>query len=407
MDIIYLHQYFLTPDEGGANRSYYMAKALVDAGHKVTMLTGHNESYFLEKKVDGINVVYLPVSYANHYGFARRIYSFFRYIKLAKSYLKQHHSFDKCIATSTPLTIGLIAIWLKKKFQIPYVFEVRDLWPEAPIQMRVIKTRFMKWVLEKMEHNIYKHAEKIIALSPGMRNAIEKRQKSVPVEMIPNMSDCHFFEPVRQKDSDLEIQYGVKNKFVVSYIGAAGMVNNLEGLLMSAKACMDLPIRFLIMAKGAKLATLKKLCKTQNINNVSFISYGTKQEVKDLLNITDASYISFANVPILQTNSPNKFFDSIAAGKLIISNTEGWLREIIEKYHFGFYTDAQFPSDFREKILPFLNNASLLHKYQDKARTTAEQFFSRKQLSQQFVNIIEGKDRLDSANSQSAYNLTA
>ncbi len=407
MKILYIHQYFKTPDEGGANRSYYMAKALLAKGYQVQMLSAHNESKSIVKNIEGIAVAYLPVTYQNSFGFVKRVKAFIQFLQLAKSFIKKNHDFDKIIVSSTPLTVGFIGLWAKKKFRIPFIFEVRDLWPEAPIQMGAIKNPLLKWWLKKQEIKLYKNAERVIALSPGMRNHIEKKVLNAKVELIPNVADCEFFERVVEKDEDLVLQYGVKDKFVVSYFGAVGPVNDLMSLIKCAELCTDLPIRFLIMGEGLSLASTKKYVSAKSLKNIFFIPYGTKGEVRDVMNVTDACYVSFLHKPILRTNSPNKFFDAIASGKLIITNIQGWIRGLVEKRHIGFFADSDFPVEFREKILPFLESPELLHKYQKASRNTAEQFFSRKELTDHFVQAIEGKNYQHEAEVKSIFSLSA
>ncbi len=407
MTILYIHQYFKTPDEGGANRSYYMAKALMAKGHHVEMLSAHNETNTLSKNIDGISVTYLPVIYRNSFGFFKRVTAFVQFLQLAKRFIRKNHQFDKIIVSSTPLTVGFVGLWAKKTFAIPFIFEVRDLWPEAPIQMGAIKNPILKWWLKKQEIKLYKNAERVVALSPGMRNHIEKKVPNAKVELITNMADCDFFEKVTQKDEDLVLQYGVKDKFVVSYFGAVGPVNDLMSLIRCAELCADLPIRFLIMGEGLSLASTKKYVADKALQNIFFIPYGAKGEVKDVMNVTDACYVSFLHKPVLRTNSPNKFFDAIASGKLIITNIQGWIRGLVEKKHIGFFADSDFPIEFREKILPFIESKALLQKYQTASRNTAEQFFSRKELTAHFVQAIEGKNYQHEADVKSIFSLSA
>ncbi|WKV13621.1 glycosyltransferase family 4 protein [Marivirga harenae] len=407
MKILYIHQYFKTPDEGGANRSYFMAQALKAKGHNVEILTAHNEIKTISKKVDGLMVRYLAVRYENQFGFLKRIRAFLYFIHFCKRFILENHDYDKIIATSTPLTVGFIARWAKKKFHIPYIFEVRDLWPEAPIQMGVIKNPLLKLWLEKQELNFYQNAERVIALSPGMRNHIERRAPEVKVELIPNVADCDFFQRVEEKDEDLVLQFGVKNKFVVSYFGAVGPVNDLMSLIKCAELSAHLPIRFLIMGEGSSLLDVKDYVARNQLKNVFFIPYGTKEDVRDVMNVTDACYVSFLHKPVLRTNSPNKFFDAIASGKLIITNIQGWIRGLVEKRHIGFFADSDFPAEFGEKIKPFIDSPELLSKYQQASRDTAEQFFSRIELSNHFVQAIEGKNYQHEAEIRSIFSLSA
>jgi len=112
MKILYIHQYFRTPDEGGAIRSYYLAKGLVEHGIEVELITSHNKPNSLITEIDGIKVHYLPVYYDNSQGFLQRTYAFFKFMRLARKKARQISDIDICYATSTPLTIGLSAIIL-------------------------------------------------------------------------------------------------------------------------------------------------------------------------------------------------------------------------------------------------------------------------------------------------------
>ncbi|HTF80228.1 MAG TPA: glycosyltransferase, partial [Cytophagales bacterium] len=141
MKVVYLHQYFKTPQEGGAVRSYYLAKSLVDDGNEVEMITAHNAKEYEFKVVDGIRVHYLPVYYHNRLGFVGRVISFLKFMYMAYHKVTSIRNVDLCYATSTPLSIGWVALRLKSKHNIPYYFEVRDLWPEAPVQMGVLTNR--------------------------------------------------------------------------------------------------------------------------------------------------------------------------------------------------------------------------------------------------------------------------
>lgn len=379
MRILYIHQYFRTPHDGGSIRSYHLAKGLVAAGHEVDMLCAHDSTKRCTTYTEGIRTIYLPVSYNNRFGFFRRVFAFCVFIIESVRFLRKDSRYDLAYVSSTPLTVGIIALWLKKYKKVPYIFEVRDLWPEAPIQMGVIKGRIIKSLLYTLEKRIYIHAEKLVALSPGMRNGIEKKVKNKEVHLIPNMSDCEFFTAGRHKDRDQMLRFGINSEFVISYFGAAGKVNHLDYLL---DACLEikkqnLPIKCLIMADGSELDRLKKRVVKEDINIINFYEFGSKHQLREMLEISDATYISFADIHILKTNSPNKFFDSIAAGKLVITNIQGWIKELVEKNRCGIYADPYNPQQLIDKIKFFLHDEELLMKYQKNAREMAETFFNK------------------------------
>jgi glycosyltransferase involved in cell wall biosynthesis len=405
--ILYIHQYFKTPQEGGAIRSYYLSKGLVENGFEVEMITSHNDSTYTIKDVDGVKVHYLPVKYHNDMGFIKRVLSFFKFVRKAKRLAKKIERIDHAYITSTPLTVGLIGIWLKKKLKINYTFEVRDLWPTAPIEIGAIKGAFFKKRLYRLEAKIYKHADKIVALSPGMRDWIKKVVPEKDVFMIPNMADCQFF--VKEiKDPKLIEFYHAKKPFVVTYLGSIGATNHLEFLLDIAQEAKlaDLNIDFKIVGEGSQLQSIKLQTYLKKLTNVEFIGHQNKEGVKRILNITDASYVSFADLPVLATNSPNKLFDSLASGKLTIVNTPGWTKDMVEQYKCGFYADPHKPKEFVSKLKPYLEERDSLEAAKNNARSLAESLYSKKLQIDKLVKVLNNENQIQ-ANENEVYILTA
>ena len=268
---------------------------------------------------------------------------------------------------------------MKKKLNIPYIFEVRDLWPTAPIELGTIKSGLIKKWLYRLEARIYRGADKVVALSPGMRDWIKQVVPEKEVYMIPNMADCEFFSQ-EMKDPKLVEFYHVDQPFVITYLGSIGASNHLEFFLNTAEKCATegLNINFKIVGAGGRLSKIKLMSYLRKLTNISFIGHQNKEGVKDILNISDATYVSFADIPVLATNSPNKLFDSLASGKLTIVNTPGWTKDLVEKYKCGFYADPNNPNEFIEKIRPFLKDRSLLDEHKNNARQIAEQHYSKK-----------------------------
>ncbi len=390
MKILYIHQYFKTPEEGGPIRSYYLAKGLVDKGHEVEMITSYNGAQKITKNVDGIKVHYLPIYYDNALSFKRRMIAFLKFMYMAIDEVTTIKNIDLCYASSTPLTVGMAAIKIKERFGIPYYFEVRDLWPEAPIQMGAIKNPWLMRYTQDLEQRIYDEANKIVALSPGMRNGILDKAHGKEVILIPNMSDIDFFNR-EEKDPVLEDKFDAVGKFIISYFGAMGKANHLEYLLDTAASSLaeGLSLKYLIVGEGAERERLHALSKKRKLQNVSFLPFMNKTEIRELLNITDAAYISFDKKPILETNSPNKFFDALASGKMVVTNTKGWLRELSEKHGCGFYTDPENPVDFLEKIEPFISKKELLQQYQHNARKLGESQFAKNDQVEALVRVLE------------------
>lgn len=388
--VLILHQHFNTPEKGGAIRSYYLAKALVEKGINVRLIAAHNQKNHLTQNVEGIEVHYLPVSYDNRYGFIARSWAFLNYVWSVVKLSHQFKDADYCYAISTPLTVGLAARWITRRYNIPYIFEVGDLWPDAPVQLGYINNYIFQVFLYQLEKSIYQSADSIVALSPSIQSAIEKKVPGKKVHLLPNMADCDYYKP-EAKNLVLEEKFNVNGKFVISYIGAVGLANGLDYLLECANASRkaELPIQFFICGDGALVDRLKGNVKQMGLQNITFIDFINRNGVKELLNVTDASFICYKSIPILETGSPNKFFDGLAAGKLIVINFGGWIRKEIEENRCGVYADPYQPTDFVKKIRPFLSDKELLSEYQQASRQLAEKKYSRDMLSKKFVSLFK------------------
>ncbi len=388
MKIIYIHQYFLTPEEGGAIRSYHLAKGMVDAGIEVEMITAHNKDYYDLRIIEGIRVHYLPVKYYQEWGFTKRVWAFLKFVKLAKECLRKLPRPDYLYISSTPLTTGLIGLWAKRKFAIPYFFEIRDLWPDAPIQVGAIRNPILKKLLIGLEKRIYKHALKCIALSPGIANAIRNRTNT-PVCIVPNFSDTSFFQPAG-KDEKMLNQLGMQDEFTILYAGAIGKVNAVSELLDLAALAQQKgkPYQFLVIGKGSELPHLLEKSERLGLKNFRYFDFGNKEKVNILLNLADMAFISFDHLPVLKTNSPNKFFDALAAGKAILVNHKGWVYDLTKRYELGMYHHPAKIDRTLAKIEEILATGKLL-TYQQNARRLAEAHFTKEIAIKRLLAIID------------------
>lgn len=390
MKILILHQHFNTPQEGGALRSYYLAKALVDAGAQPIVITARSENQYKTIQLEGIEVHYLPIAYDNRFGFWKRSISFLCYAWSAIRLARAFQDVKVCYAISVPLTVGLAAQRIKFRYKIPFIFEVGDLWPDAPIQMGFVRNYFFKRILYQLERSIYREAQSIVALSSMIKAAIEKKAPGKNVHLIPNMADTDFYKPAH-KNQTLERKFGVEGKFVVSYIGAVGLANGLDFFMECARESQKAGLRvyFLLCGDGAMLKNLKRMAEQYQLINFSFIPFQNREGVLEVMNVTDATFICYKPIPILETGSPNKYFDGLASGKLIVVNFGGWIREEIEAQQCGIYTDAKYPCDFVKKIDPFVQEPHRLAQYQQAGRLLAESKYSRTNLCKKYVELFK------------------
>lgn len=401
MRITYLHQYFATRKSITSTRSYEIAKYLVSQGHEVTMVT---TDAFLEEELkdkkysqkvsyktdEGINVIAQRNDYSNHMSFQRRILAFLKYLKFAYDESRKNNA-DIVFATSTPLTVAIPTLALHFLHRSKYVFEVRDLWPEAPRQIGAIHNPLVLWLMKKLERSIYKHAEQIVSLSPGMSDGIiATGVNPEKVTMVPNFSDMKLFERVDENLVDKMIgQYGVENKFVLAHIGAMGKANGLDYLIQVAEILQkrnDNGVAILIAGDGMTKEKLEESCRAKGLNNVVFTGYIPRENIPEITSLANVTMTCFKNLPILATNSPNKFFDSLAAGKPIIVNSNGWTKDIVEKNQIGYYVDPENPSELADLLQKLKGQVSELKRISPKIKQLAqEQYAVDKQ-----VKKIEG-----------------
>jgi glycosyltransferase involved in cell wall biosynthesis len=378
-NILYIHQYFKTPEEGGVTRSFEIAKQLVEKGHSVTLITSWNAPEQITKMIEGIAVIYLPVSYSNSFSFLKRILSFIKFKKKAIAFGKTLDRPDVIYATSTPLTVGLVGKQLAAFFSCPWVFEIRDLWPEVPVRLGIINSKIIKNYLYKVERYLLQSADKIVALSPYNQSYINTITPNKCI-LVSNFSNNELYHLPENKHLRID-------KFRIGYFGAISTANGLDAFIELAQFAQKNNLsqyEFVLAGKGKSEKGLK--ISANNLNNITFLGHLDKPTIAKTILTCQASYISFINNEIMQSCSPNKFFDSLAAGRLIISNTVGWISEEIEKNDCGFY--AANPVDFFEKIEIFTTSTDLLNKAQANAKKLAVDSYDKTNLIAKIEQIL-------------------
>lgn len=392
MNILYIHQYFLTPQEPGGTRSYWLAQELIKNGHQVTMLTSSSkfEEDVKELSVDGIHVIYLKEGYDQNMSIARRLKAFVSFMYKSSKIGMQQQGLDLVIATSTPLTVGIPALVLKWFKKVPYIFEVRDLWPEVPIQMGAIKNKLIITATRFLEKTIYKNANHVIALSPGMQDGVVKYIPRENTTMISNMAKMDEFWP-REKNVNMMLSLGLGiDTFKVIHFGSLGLANGTHTIIETAKLMKDIDdVEFLFVGGGSTELELIQEVKNSQLTNVKFLGKFPMKEVSEIVNFSDVSIISFLDLPILYTNSPNKLFDSLSAGKPIIVNSGGWTKNIAEKFKCGYYVNPQNPQELKDKVLLLKSNPDLVQRMGVNSRHLAERKYDKSILCKEFVGVIE------------------
>jgi len=397
MHILYIHQHFAIPKGSTGTRSYEFARRWVKAGHKVTLISGHydigglqaGKGFMRRQAIEGISVVVVGTKYSNKQSFIRRIISFLCFILFSIYAGLRVKDANIIYATSTPLTVGIPALVLKWLKHIPFVFEVRDQWPEIPIEMGIIKNKILIKILLCLERTIYQQSAAIVALSPGMADGIQsvlKKEKNVAI--VPNSCDTNEFRP-DIGGSKLRKERGWNDKLVLLHFGAMGKANGLEFVIDIAERLKDKPeIHFVLLGKGSKKNSLVEKIVRCSLKNIDILGSKSKEELPKYIAACDVAMVIFANYPILEHNSANKFFDSLSAGKPILLNYSGWQRQVLEQSNAGFGCDLCNLDQFIEKVLYFNANRKVLVEMGQNARRIAVEVYNRDKLASEALTVI-------------------
>lgn len=396
MHVLYFHQYFSTPRGAGGTRSYEMARRLVERGHEVTMVCGSDKigntglagrfKYGRRSGiVDGIRIIEFDLPYSNYDGFLKRSLTFLRFA-LQGIGIAITEKYDLVFATSTPLTAGLPGIIARVFRKKPFVFEIRDLWPELPREMGIITNPFMLKAMDMLEWLSYHCATRCIGLSPGVVDGIKKRGiADRNVTMIPNGCDLELF---RAKENRLN-----RKEFTAIFTGAHGIANGLDAVLDAANELKKRGrenIKLLFIGDGKLKPALKARAVTEKLDNCLFLDPIPKNKMPDLLLQVNAGMMILANVPAFYYGtSPNKFFDYIAAGLPVINNYPGWIADMITESKCGIAVPPENPKAFADALEYMADHPEEAAEMGRNARVLAKQSFNRRKLADEFVDWLE------------------
>jgi len=350
---------------------------------------------YIEGEVDGIRVVSIAAAYndpeeGTGMRGLQRMLKFYQFARLARRVGKLLGRPDVVFATHTPLTIGLAGMKLARHFGVPFVFEVRDLWPEALVNVGALKNPLVIWWLRRMADKIYTAADHIVALSPGMKAGIIRA--GVPAEkitMIPNSSDLDLFHP-GVDGSTARQRLGLGERFAAIYFGAMGFANGLEYVIEAARILKERGkdnIVIVLCGGGGHRAGLEEAARDYELKNVVFGGLVTKNEIARIVAGCDVCLTIF-RAAVEQTWSPNKMFDALAAGKPVLVNVSGWLRELVEQNDCGIYLGPSRPEVLAEALAELADDPERCRQMGRNARDMAEREFSREKLAAVLENVL-------------------
>lgn len=415
MKVLYYHQYFSTPAGASGTRSYALARSLVEAGHQVQIVclthnlthTGLSGTFRNGRRsgfVDGIEVLEFDIPYSNHAGLLKRTLVFLRY-SWQSLILALHSDADLVFATSTPLTAGIpgiVARWLRGT---PFVFEVRDLWPELPRAMGVVRNPLVLASLSLLEWFSYHSADACIGLAPGICDGIAERGICPrSITSIPNACDLDLFHPLPEGKpkqphllNSLSLQLPA-DSFVAAFTGAHGLANGLDAVLDVAANLQSLcrhDIHLLFIGDGRCKPKLQGRVAREGLRNCHFLPPIPKQQLSQILRESvHVGLMVLEDVPAFyRGTSPNKFFDYLACGLPVLNNYPGWLAELIVEHQVGIAVPPRDPYAFASALIQLADQTSTLTTMGIRARQLAESHFSRHVVADKWLRVLEDTGR--------------
>ena len=411
MRILLIHQYFLEKGDGGGSRFNEMTQVWAKQGHEVTVLAGmvhyttgkkavQYKGKFTYKDLqfyDNVDVIRSHVSESYNVSFLGRLWAYFSFVfsSIYAGLFKAKGKYDVIVVTSPPLFVGITAYVLSKFKRTPFVFEIRDLWPESAIDTGVLKNgmiiKFAYW----FEKFIYKRAKLINVLTPAFRDKLIQ-DKKVPAEkviFIPNAADFSLAEKV-QEEFEAEAfkkELGLQDKFVITYVGAHGVANHLIQLIEAAEKLTDTNIVFQLIGAGMRKEALIEEAKKRNLSNVIFRDPVSKQEVFKYILASDAGASVLKKVDTFKTIYSNKTFDYMSCKRPILLAIDGVSRQLVNDAKCGVYVEPENIDDIVRGCKELANKTvAEINQMGESGYVYAKAHFDRDKLAKEYTNKIQG-----------------
>ena len=408
MHILLVHQYYLGENDSGGSRWTEFVKNWLKQGHQVTVLAGMVH-YATGKKIEKYKGLYTSVEEINpnltiirshvselyNVNFLGRLWGYFSFVfsSIYAGLFKANKKYDFIIATSPPLFIGITSLVLSKIKSIPYIFEIRDLWPESAIDIGVLKNKFLIKLSFFLEKIIYNNALKISVLTPAFRDKLIEHKGISPskIILVPNAADFSFTEKLIDNFdvNTFKVKEGIQDKFIILYVGAHGVANHLIQVIEVAEKFRNEPeILFLLIGDGMKKKELVIEAKKRNLSNIKFIDAVPKTEIFKYILSCDIGSSILKKVDTFKTVYSNKTFDYMSCKKPILMLIDGVSRNLVEEANCGLYIEPENISEFEKGIRFYLNNKLVLKEQGINGYNFAKKNFDRDFISQYYLEQL-------------------
>ena len=399
MHILLIHQAFASLDEPGGTRHIEIARFLAEKGHRVTIitspvsyLTGKSKSPSLTWKISelvipGVEILRVYTYGALHRSFFHRILSFFSFMFSSFFVGLSVKNVDIVWGTSPPIFQGWTAWLLARIKRVPFLFEIRDLWPAFAIAVGVLRQRLLIRLSLWLEKFLYHHAHVIVVNSPGFIEHIRKKGGS-DIRLVENGVDPSMFQS-KNGGEDFRNRNNLHNECVILYAGAHGISNDLTVALAAAvRLKNESGIRFVFVGDGKEKSNLVQQAAEKGISNVLFLPPVPKTEMAEVIAAADACLAILKPIELYKTTYPNKVFDYMAAGKPVLLAIDGVIREVVENAQAGIFCAPGDAASLAAAALWVKQNSLKAQEMGEKGRSFVSEHFSRARLAEKFERVL-------------------
>jgi len=389
--VVLFLQHYHTPDCPTAARPFSLVRRLART-HDVTLVTS---SAWRERRLTShfdwvpppVRLIEIEVPYRNAMSVFERGRSFARYALSAIIHGLRFRRPDVVVGSSTPLSAAAVAAVVARWHRVPWIFEVRDLWPDFPIQMGAVPSPTAQRVLRWTERALYRSAEHVLALSPDMASHVRQQAPDTPVSTVLYGTDFDLLDAIEDREVE-RLRADIGGEHIVLYAGSFGRANAIPTLLDTARRLCDRSgIRFVFAGGGFHTPDVRAAARScTNVHHIGPLPY---PDVLTLFRAADLSVVSFADRPVLATNSPGKFFDSLAAGTPVIVTQPGWTSDVVETHRCGWAVPSENPDALARLIAQILDAPDHLVEAGRSGAALARETYDRQRAADHITTVIE------------------
>ncbi len=401
MHILFLTHYYPPESNAPANRVSELAKEWVAAGHQVTVATctpnhpggqpfpGYGNPFFFRETMAGVNVIRLGTFLAANEGVARRSLNYLSYLLAVAANVFRLPKADIVVSTSPQFFSGIAGGLVSMVRRIPWVFEVRDIWPESVAAVSAIKKGPALRVLEWLERWAYRRADQVVAVSPAfIEHITERGPLRRPVAIVENGASLDLFDGMAEA-GEFRRAHGLEGKVVFGYIGTHGMAHQLQTLLEAAELTRDDPtIAYLMVGSGAERERLVAHRAAQGLDNVVMLDHQPRSEMPAIWANIDVSVVMLRRSDLFLKVIPSKMFEAMAMSRPMIMTVDGQAREIMERGGCGLYVEPEDPAALAGAIRRIAADHELREGLGSCGRRFVQENYDRSVLARRYLDII-------------------